>query len=185
MTTQAIVNSALLNPSRGWFWTIWAALATCILVAVAALVDARREPHRDPTNVMAVYSRRTARRALARVGRLDLESSAAGAAAYRHLSDTGAWLRSERHHGSRRRQAAIAALWADVSAQMAALGYDPETGLPAAGPQMVHQHDGLPVPDRWAQNLETRPAPELVSRYRQALEAAGRDPEAVTARAPE
>lgn len=182
MTTQAIPYLPVLDPSRGAFWALWAPLTVVALVALAALVDHLAEPRRNPTDVMAVYSLRTARRALARVDRLDIEDSAAGAAAYRHLSAAGVWLRAERHYGGRRRrrQAAIGALLADVGGRLAALGYDPETGRPAM--RQVEPRDGLPVVDRWADALETRPAPEGTARYRDALEAAG-VPAEVAARA--
>lgn len=176
MTTQAMYL-AVLDPSRGWFWLLWSLVALAALIAAAELADRLAEPRRDPTGVMSVYSLRTARRVLARVDRLDLESSAAGGAAYRHLATAAGWLQSERHRGGRRRQAALSALLADVAARLTALGYDPETGDPATGARQLEVHDGLPVPTSWAgASCPTRPAPHLTNRYRQALEAAGVPP---------
>lgn len=146
MATQVF---PLLDPARGAFWALVAPLAAVLIVAGVALLDHLREPHRDPAGVMAVYSLRTARRALARVGRLDLESSTAGGAAYRHLMAVRTWASSERHYGTRRRQAAVTDLLADASAQLDAMGRGP--GGSATVRRIVEPRDGaLAGPNRYA-----------------------------------
>lgn len=144
MTTQVL---PLLDPARGVFWAWFLPTAVITIVALAALVDYLLEQFRAPAGVLAVYSPGSARRALARVNRLDLESTASGAAAYRHLMSVKTWATSERHYGSQRRRAAVSALLADALAQLRALGHDPD------GLRIVEPRDGiLASPGRYAES---------------------------------
>lgn len=95
--------------------------AAALLLAVAILVDRLREPHRDPAGIVAVVDLRTARRALARAKRLDLQSGTTCAAAYRHLMGVRTWAAGERYYGTHRRRNAVRDVLTDANGQLTAL----------------------------------------------------------------
>lgn len=162
MTTQALTlpdNRTLIIGSA-------LPLAGVLIVALTALVDHLLERFRDPAGILPVVDLRTARRALARVARLDLESTASGAAAYRHLMSVKTWAAAERHYGRTRRRVVIAGVLNDAQSQLAAMGHPGDA--PAA--RVVEPRDGaLASPRRYvggAPSFEAMRRPDAVRWHR-------------------